>query len=109
MLRESQLKPSPTVHHSTPRRVAASRSPTFHRSDLMNWITQTFQPRATARSAVPNAAVDLPLPSPVLTITMDDAFREAFGGAATGTADRFTCAPARRRFPTRSSETPSPA
>ncbi len=94
MLRESQVNPSPMVHHSTPRRSAASRSPTFHFSDLMNWITHTFQPRATARSTVPKAAVDLPLPFPVFTITIESTLREALGGASTGTSERFTFVPA---------------
>jgi hypothetical protein len=40
----------------------------------MNCTTHTFHPRATARMAVPSAAVVFPLPSPVLTITIDDAF-----------------------------------
>src|SRR5438067_4663148 len=68
---ESHVNPSPSVHHSTPSRAAISRSPVFHLSDLMNCTTHTFQPRAKARSIVPNAAVDLPLPSPVLTMTID--------------------------------------
>src|SRR5882672_7776513 len=83
---ESHVNPSPIVHHSTPSFTADCRSPTFHSSDLMNWITQTFQPRATARKAVPNAAVDFPFPSPVLTITTDGAFFVARVGARTGTS-----------------------
>src|ERR1700688_4129414 len=90
MFCESQVKPSPIVHHSTPRLVAAFCSPTFHFSDLRNWITHTFQPRATARSTVPNAAVDLPFPSPVLTITTDGAFLVARAGALVGTSSGFT-------------------
>src|SRR5260370_26103578 len=69
----SHVKPSPIVNHSTPRLVAAFSSPTFHLPDLTNWMTHTFQPRATARMAVPNAAVDFPFPSPVFTITIEDA------------------------------------
>ena len=49
-------------------------------------MTQTFQPRATARMAMPNAAVDLPLPSPVLTSTSEGAERRAgrSGGSVGG-------------------------
>src|ERR1700736_6001087 len=94
MLRESHVNPSPIVHHSTPRLVAAFCSPTFHFSDLRNWITHTFQPRATARMTVPNAAVDLPLPSPVLTITTEGAFRVARAGASVGTSAGRTSTPA---------------
>ena len=90
------------VHHSTPSRVAISFSPTFQRSDFKNWMTHTFQPRATARSTVPNAAVDLPLPSPVFTITTEGALREARGGACSGASPDFICAPARQQGLTRS-------
>ena len=34
----------------------------------MNWTMATFWPCPEARSAVPKAAVVLPLPSPVLTM-----------------------------------------
>ena len=74
------------VHHSMPSWTATSRSPTFQREAFRNWTTQTFQPRATARRAVPNAAVDFPLPLPVLTITTEAARRVARGGATTGTS-----------------------
>src|SRR5712691_7943999 len=86
----SHVKPSPMVNHSMPRFVAAVCSPTFHLPDLTNWMTQTFHPRATARIAVPKAAVDFPFPSPVLTITTEGAFLVASGGAAVGTVFRFT-------------------
>ena len=56
---------------STPRRCAICSSPTFHLPDLMNWITHTRQPRATPRITTPKAAVDLPLPSPVLSSTSE--------------------------------------
>src|SRR3989442_15644335 len=108
MSRESHVKPSPRVHHSTPRRIAISRSPTFHRSDFTNWITHTFQPRATARSAVPKAAVDLPLPFPVFTITTDGALREALGGACSGASGGLICAREPPRLPTRSYRSPLP-
>ena len=36
-------------------------------------MTATFQSWATARSTTPNAALDLPLPSPVFTRTSDRA------------------------------------
>src|SRR5262249_2361609 len=45
----------------------------------MNWTTQARQPRAIARIAVPKAAVDLPLPSPVLTMTTDGALTRPWG------------------------------
>jgi len=47
----------------------------------------TFHPRATARIAVPNAAVDLPLPSPVL-IRMREVSRVValLGGSVGGLA-----------------------
>src|SRR5437016_142721 len=83
---ESQVKPSPIAHHSTPSAVADCCSPTFHLPDLMNWITQTFQPRATARNTVPKAAVDFPFPSPVLTSTTDGARFSARLGAFVGTS-----------------------
>src|SRR5262245_65046445 len=83
---ESQVKPSPTVHHSTPSRFADCSSPTFQRPDLTNWMTQTVQPRVTARMTVPKAAVDLPLPSPVLTMTTDGARTVALAGASSGTS-----------------------
>ena len=89
----SHVKPSPIVHHSTPRAVAAFCSPTFHFSDFKNWITHTFQPRATARMTVPKAAVDFPLPSPVFTITIEDAFLVARAGPCVGTSFGFTAAP----------------
>ena len=41
---------------------------------------------ATARIAVPKAAVDFPFPSPVFTITIDGAFRVARAGPWVGTA-----------------------
>jgi hypothetical protein len=37
----------------------------------MNWITLTRHPRATPRITTPNAAVDLPFPSPVLMSTSE--------------------------------------
>jgi hypothetical protein len=56
-------------------------------------MTQTFQPRATARRAVPNAAVDLPLPSPVLTSTSEGAERRAgrCGGSTGGRESSGSC------------------
>src|SRR5260221_958558 len=81
----SQVKPSPIVSHSKSRLVAAFSSPTFHFPDLTNWMTHTFQPRATARIAVPNAAVDFPFPSPVFTITIEGALLVARAGPSVGT------------------------
>jgi len=54
--------------------------------DLTNWITHTFQPRATARIAVPKAAVDFPFPSPVFTITIEGALLVARAGPWVGTS-----------------------
>lgn len=51
-----------------PSTLSARSSPTFHFADLTNWNTPTGQPWFQARSASPNAAVDLPLPGPVCTI-----------------------------------------
>jgi hypothetical protein len=56
---------------------------------LTNWITQTFHPRATARIAVPKAAVDLPFPSPVFTITIEAALLVAGAGPLVGTSLGF--------------------
>src|SRR5215470_166960 len=81
---ESQLKPSPMVHHSTPGLLAERSSPTFHLPHFMNWTTQTRQTRAIARIAVPKAAVDLPLPPPALTMTTDGALTRPLGGGSRG-------------------------
>src|SRR6266852_1971028 len=89
----SHVKPSPMVNHSMPRFVAAVCSPTFHFPDLTNWMTHTFHPRATARMAVPKAAVDFPFPSPVLTITTEVAFLVARAGPLVGTSFDFTAPP----------------
>src|SRR6266481_79736 len=89
----SQVKPSPIVSHSMPRLVAAFSSPTFQLPDFTNWMTHTFHPRATARIAVPNAAVDFPFPSPVLTITIEGAFLVASAGPLVGTSFGFTAPP----------------
>ncbi len=67
----SQVNPSPSAHQSTPRLRPIFSSPTFQSPDLRNCTTDTFHPRATARSIVPNAAVDFPFPSPVLTMTSE--------------------------------------
>src|SRR6185312_11181507 len=93
MFLESHVKPSPMVHHSTPSPAATLCSPTFHFSDFRNWTTHTFHPRATARITVPKAAVDLPLPSPVLTTTTDVAFLVARAGPVTGTVFAIMDAP----------------
>src|SRR5262249_17786540 len=76
--RDSQVNPSPPFSQSTPSWRPTFSSPTFHLSDLMNWTTHTRQPRATPRITTPKAAVDLPLPSPVLTSTSDRG--RTFGG-----------------------------
>src|SRR5690606_12696823 len=55
--------PSP-VPPSTRR---ARSSPIRHFADFTNWNTPIDQPWFHARSAIPNAAVDLPLPGPVWT------------------------------------------
>src|SRR3989441_10484464 len=82
----SHVNPSPIVSHAMPKLLAAFSSPTFQLPDLTNWMTQTVQPRATARIAVPKAAVDLPFPSPVFTMTTDGAFTVALGGDSDGTS-----------------------
>ena len=45
----------------------AASSPTFHFALLTNWNTAMEKPWFQARNAMPNAAVDLPLPAPVCT------------------------------------------
>src|SRR5687767_14377241 len=70
---DSQVNPSPPLIQSTPSSRAIFSSPTFQRSDLMNWTTATRQPRASARSITPKAAVDFPLPCPVFTSTSEGA------------------------------------
>src|SRR5690606_35294924 len=84
MFSESQVNPSPSAHQSTPSSRATFSSPTLHSPDLRNWTTATFQPRAMARITVPNAAVDFPFPSPVLTRTRDEARSVALGGGVLG-------------------------
>jgi hypothetical protein len=66
----SQVKPSPMVCHSTrsPKHSSARRSPVCQ-APLMNCTTPTRQSFPSARSRRPNAAVDLPLPGPVWTIS----------------------------------------
>src|SRR5690606_18420476 len=65
----SHVKPSPIVCHSTwsPKPARASFSPVCQ-APLMNCPTPTRRPWASILSARPKAAVDLPLPGPVLTI-----------------------------------------
>src|SRR2546429_5202950 len=41
LFRSSQVKPSPPFSQSTPSCLPIFSSPTFHLSDLTNWITQT--------------------------------------------------------------------
>ena len=48
---------------------AAICSPYIDLSFLMNCTAHTFMPRPQARNMMPNAAVLLPLPMPVLTMT----------------------------------------
>src|SRR5690606_34333090 len=84
MSSDSQVNPSPRANQSTPSWRAIFSSPTFQSPDLRNWTTATFQPRARARSIVPKAAVDLPLPSPVLTMIREGARRVAGGGGSVG-------------------------
>src|SRR5262245_29444392 len=66
----SQVKPSPRVCHSTsaPSRSTAARSPVCQ-APLPNCTTPQRRPRPSARSSRPQAAVDLPLPLPVWTIS----------------------------------------
>src|SRR4051794_31739718 len=64
---ESHVNPSPSECHSTPSCRPIFSSPTFHSPLFTNCKTTTGQPMATDRSFTPNAALLLPLPSPVLT------------------------------------------
>src|SRR5690606_19073338 len=59
------VPPSPLAPSSR----SARSSPVRHFADLTNWNTPIGQPWFHARSAMPNAAVDFPLPGPVCTIT----------------------------------------
>src|SRR3954470_1274758 len=68
---DSHVNPSPSECHSMPRWSASLRSPVFQLPLFRNWTTPTVQPRAQPRPITPNADDDLPLPSPVLTITTD--------------------------------------
>src|SRR5699024_11393482 len=61
--------PVPSASCSLARVSKAVCSPRRHLADLTNWNTATDQPWFQLRSASPKAEVDLPLPSPVLTIT----------------------------------------
>src|SRR5581483_234469 len=75
---ESQVKPSPSVHQSTPSRSRHTfSSPTRQLPDFTNCTTATRQSRATERSTTPNADDDFPLPSPVFTTTTLSARRRA--------------------------------
>ena len=66
----SQVNPSPIACHSTrsSNRVSAARSP-VDQAPLMNCTTPHARPRPAMRSSRPNAAVLLPLPGPVWTIS----------------------------------------
>ena len=86
MFSESQVKPSPNAHQSTPNRRPIFSSPTFQSPDLRNCTTATFHPREMARSIVPKAAVLLPLPWPVLIRTRDGARFDPGGGPSVGGA-----------------------
>src|SRR4051812_29993435 len=59
--------PCPVRACTSPSACSACSSPTRHLPLLTNWYTATGSPAFQARSAVPNAAVDLPFMSPVLT------------------------------------------
>src|SRR5690606_20369143 len=84
MSSDSHVNPSPMANQSTPSWRAIFSSPTFQSPDFRNCTTATRHPRASARIMVPKAAVDFPLPSPVLTITRDGARRVAAGGGSVG-------------------------
>src|SRR3990172_7833106 len=66
----SQVKPSPSVCQTTwsPNFSIAVRSP-LCQAPLPNCTTPTRNPRPTARSKSPKAAVDFPLPLPVWTMS----------------------------------------
>ncbi len=78
------MKPSPIVWHSAPRSLKRRTSPEPQLPDFTNWTMHTAQPRPRARSAVPIAAVVLPLPSPVAISTIEAARVLARGGAVVG-------------------------
>jgi len=59
--------PSPVCWCTRASASSADSSPVFHLALLTNWYTTIGQPWFQARSASPNAAVDLPFISPVCT------------------------------------------
>ena len=93
---ESHVNPSPNAYQSTPSWRPTFSSPVFQLPDLMNCTTATFHPRPTARTIMPNADDDLPLPLPVFTTTSDSARRNPSGrGSSVGassTASRSSSA-----------------
>ena len=63
------MKPSPMARTSMSIFLAARCSPKLAVVCLMNWSMMTFMSRPQARSITPMAAVVLPLPVPVFTMT----------------------------------------
>src|SRR5689334_17816691 len=82
MFSVSQVKPSPSGVISTPSCRAATCSPYSVAALLMNCSIATRIPRPDARSRMPSAAVVLPFPSPVLT--MSSPRRDSRGGTRYG-------------------------
>lgn len=65
--------------------------PTFHFALLTNWNTATSKPWFQARSAMPKAAVDLPLPGPVWTASTGALRRARVVRPSTGTVSGWPC------------------
>ena len=83
--------PRPVVSCSSPRDSNAVCSPIRHLADLTNWKTPIDQPWFQPRSASPNAAVDLPLPSPVWTINNGRLRRCRVVSPSVGTCSGLPC------------------
>ncbi len=75
-----------------------SSSPTCQSPDFRNWTTATFHSRAMARIMMPNAAVDLPFPSPVLTTTTERAARAPSGRWCSAGGSSVVTSASRRNF-----------
>src|SRR5688572_28327149 len=69
------VKPSPVATQSMPMRFAARCSPNCALPIVMNWTTATRMLRPDARVMTRQAALDLPLPWRVLTMTRPLVFR----------------------------------
>ena len=81
----STAPPTPRSVCARPSSANALSSPTFHLALLTNWKTATLIPAFQARIAIPNAAVDLPLPAPVCTASTGWVRRERVVNPSSGT------------------------